>query len=94
MGSETSSEVADATRSTMRRMHWMHHVAVEAIRQGVSADWLTEHFAARMVVWFNAGETVRGAVEMLTFSWRQSRVEERAERETNHLRALVAGGAR
>lgn len=84
----------DATNATMRRLHWAHHVAVGAIHSGVPSDWLTENFASRMVVWFNVGETVRGAVDMLVFSWRQSRVEERTGREMAFLRAAVAGGAR
>ena len=91
---QTDEAVATATAATMNRTHWCHHVSVNAIRNGVSADWLTENFAGRMVVWFTAGESVGGAVEMLVFSWRQSRVDERAEREFSHLRALVAGGAR
>jgi hypothetical protein len=76
-------------------MHWAHHVAVNAISNGVGADWLTENFAKRMVIWFEAGESVAGAVEMLCFSWRQSRPLERADRDAAFLRrSLAFGGVR
>lgn len=86
---QVDEAVAGATSATMARTHWMHHVTLNAIRNGVDADWLKSNHAGRMVVWFNAGEAVRGAVEMLVFWWRQWRVAERAERETDYLKAFV-----
>jgi hypothetical protein len=81
---------ADATNATMRRTHWCHHVAVQAIRNGVDANWLTENFAKRMVVWFNAGETVRGAVEMLAFSWRETQRERAVSPELRDVLNAIA----
>lgn len=96
MGKKTKHDLAftTATNATMNRMSWAHHVATGAIANGVDADWLTENFASRMVVWFNAGESVGGAVDMLVFSWTASRPAVRAEQEMEHLKAFVRGGVR
>jgi len=88
---QTDAAFATATNATMNRAHWAHHVAINAIHNGVNADWLTENFASRMVIWFNAGETVAGAVEMLVFSWRESAPARRADREADGLRSMLLG---
>ena len=91
---ELDPAFATATNATTPRRTWSDKVQVGAARAGVDPYWVREHFAARMGVWFHAGETVRGAVEMLVFSWRQSAVDRRADRELEHLRAAVRQGCK
>ncbi len=65
------------TNKTMPRHFWMHEVVVAAVKGGAVAEWIHSHFDSRMVVWFNAGETIEGAVEMLLASLEGEKKEAR-----------------
>lgn len=67
------------TNATMPKHFWKHDVQLAAIRAGADAEWLRARFNDRMSIWYNAGETIDGAVEMILFTWRQQPIEERAE---------------
>lgn len=64
---------------TQPRHFWKHDVTTMAIEAGVSAEWLRERFNERMTIWYNAGETVQGAAEMVVFTWKQEPIELRKE---------------
>lgn len=74
--------------NTVPRHIWKHEVELAAIRAGASAEWIEERFAARMVIWWNAGETIDGAVDMILFTWKQEPVETRADREIDGLHRM------
>lgn len=78
----------------MPRHFWKHHVTLDAIHAGVPAEFIDDRFSERMNIWYGAGETVAGAVDMITFTWKQSRVEERADHEANGLRRMLKEGCR
>lgn len=73
---------------------WKHEVVLAAIRAGVDAEWIKERFAARMVIWWNAGETIEGAVEMILFTWKQEPIETRGARELESLRNISRRAAK
>lgn len=83
-----------STRETTPRHIWRHEVEVAAIRGGAPAEWLRERFEARMGIWFNAGESVAGAVEMILFTLKQEPREVRGEGETDFLRNTIRKAAR
>lgn len=64
---------------TQPRHFWKQDVELACVAAGVGIDWLRERFEARMGIWYNAGETVRGAVDMILFTWKQEPVEVRKD---------------
>ena len=78
-----------STKDTTPFHIWKHEVQVAAIANGAKAEWLGERFEARMPIWYRAGETVQGAVDMIDFTRKQEPVEARGEQEAAHLRAFL-----
>jgi hypothetical protein len=60
------------THKTVPRHIWYHEVEMAAIRGGAKGDWIRERFPhSRMSIWYNAGEAIGGAVDMILFCWKQ-----------------------
>lgn len=91
---KTDPAWATATNESASYRAWKYAVLESACGDGLTGDWLRETFSARMPIWFDAGETVAGAVEMIRFTWKASRPAERAEREMDHLKAFVRKAVR
>jgi hypothetical protein len=77
------------TSATMPQHIWKHEVETAAIALGANAEWLRERFGARMSIWYRAGETVQGAVDMIEFTRKQEPREARGERDAEHLRSFL-----
>lgn len=64
---------------TQPRHFWKQEVELAAIKAGVDINWLRDRFGVRMAGWYNAGETVSGAVDMILFTWKQEPIELRKD---------------
>lgn len=78
-----------STNATMPQHIWSHGVVCAAVAKGADAEWIRARFSARMPVWYRAGETVQGAVEMIDFTRTQEPKETLGEDEANHLRSFL-----
>lgn len=78
-----------STNETTPRHIWMHEVKVAAIAKGAKSEWIEARFSTRLPIWFNAGESVQGAVDMIVFTLRQEPKETRGEDEAAHLRSFL-----
>lgn len=81
--------VATGTKGTMPLHIWLHEVKLAAIHGGADAEWLNERFGHRLVGWFDVGESVAGAVEMVLFCWKREPIETRGETEAEHLKDFL-----
>ena len=78
-----------STKDTTPFHIWTHEVQVAAIGKGAKAEWLADRFEARLPIWYWAGETVQGAVDMIEFTRQQEPKETRGEDESAHLRNFL-----
>lgn len=79
---------------TQPRLFWKHEVEMAAIGAGVGAEWLRERFGLRLTGWYNAGETVRGAVDMILFTWKQEPIELRKDGDDREILRKALNAAR
>lgn len=71
------------------RLIWKHEIEIRAIHAGAKPEWIRERFGHRWDIWYNAGETIEGALDMILFTLKQEPKEVRGESELAHLKAFV-----
>jgi hypothetical protein len=94
-GRHNAAREEDMSTNATTPFHiWKHEVQVAAIAKGAKAEWLAARFDVRLPIWYRAGETVQGAVDMIEFTRKQEPRETRGEDEASHLRAFVRSARR
>lgn len=88
-GGVVPDHVADGRSGTMPLHIWKHETTLAAIHGGATAKWLDERFGHRLADWFDAGETVFGAVEMILFTLGRERSAAKSDSEVEFLRLML-----